>query len=274
MSRVLIMSSWTATGDVGLAIAAPVLQALGHAATQLPTVILSNHPGWPHRAGGPVAPEQLAAMIDAIDANGWLHGHDAFLAGYLPTVEHVALARNLIGRLRRRVPAPTIVVDPILGDDPGGLYVGEAAARAIRDALVPLADIVTPNRFELAWLTGLPVTTLEEAETAARQLTRPAGASVLVTSPPVTDDATGAVSVDPEGGATLFRTARIPAAPHGVGDAFSAMIAAGLPTGTALGHLWALIEASAGADRLAVGADRWTTAPPVRPDPLPGVSEC
>jgi len=139
-----------------------VLQALGHEVTQLPTAILSNHPGWPHHAGRPVSPEQLGAMIDAIDANGWLHGHDAFLTGYLPTVQQVGLARELISRLRRGQASPLIVVDPILGDDPGGLYLPEAVALAIRDELVPLGDALTPNRFELGWLTGLSITTLAD----------------------------------------------------------------------------------------------------------------
>ena len=129
MSRVLIMSSWTAVGDVGLSIAAPLLQSLGHIVTQLPTVILSNHLGWPHHAGRPVPPEQLSAMIDAIAANGWLHDHDALLTGYLPTVSHVTLARDLLVRLRRGVASPLVVVDPILGDDPRGPLRRRAGSR-------------------------------------------------------------------------------------------------------------------------------------------------
>ena len=50
MARILILSSWVAHGHVGLSAAAPALQALGHEVTQLPTTVLSNHPGWPHVA--------------------------------------------------------------------------------------------------------------------------------------------------------------------------------------------------------------------------------
>ena len=151
------MSSWTVVGDVGLSIAAPVLQALGHDVTQLRrsfSPITLDGRGTP---AGPVPPEQLLAMIDAIDANGWLQGHDALLTGYMPTVQHVTLARDLVTRLRRGVAPPLVVVDPILGDDPGGLYLDKPVAYAIRDELVPLADVLTPNRFELAWLTGRSV---------------------------------------------------------------------------------------------------------------------
>ena len=171
MSRVLIMSSWTSVGDVGLAAAAPVLQALGHDVTQLPTIILSNHPAWPRFAGQTMAPERLAEMIDALDANGLLDGHDALLTGYLPSAAHVALACDIVDRLARRGPRPKVVVDPILGDDPKGLYLAEEAALAVRDSLLPLADIMTPNCFELGWLTGRSVATLAEVRAAAASLT-------------------------------------------------------------------------------------------------------
>ncbi len=101
MSRVLIMSSWTSVGHVGLSAAAPALQALGHHVTQLPTVILSNHRGWRHVAGRPIPAREILEMVDAIDENGWLDGHDAFLAGYMPSVEHVAAACDIADRFRR-----------------------------------------------------------------------------------------------------------------------------------------------------------------------------
>ncbi len=49
--------------------------------------------------------------------------------------------------MRRRADPPRIVVDPVLGDDPKGLYVPEAVAAELREQLVPLADVVTPNAF-------------------------------------------------------------------------------------------------------------------------------
>ena len=274
MSRVLIMSSWTSVGDVGLAAAAPVLQALGHDVTQLPTIILSNHPAWPRFAGQIMAPERLAEMIDALDANGLLDGHDALLTGYLPSAAHVALACDIVDRLARRGPRPKVVVDPILGDDPKGLYLAEEAALAVRDSLLPLADIMTPNCFELGWLTGRSVATLAEVRAAAASLTTGSQRAVLVTSPPISDGHSGVFAVGANEEA-LFRTPRIADVPNGAGDAFSAMIAAGLSVGAALGHLQALVEASSGADRLAIvsAADRWTRAPAIASERLPAAED-
>ncbi|MGC9419866.1 MAG: bifunctional hydroxymethylpyrimidine kinase/phosphomethylpyrimidine kinase, partial [Rhodovulum sp.] len=155
MARIVMLSSWVAHGHVGLSAAAPAVQALGHGVTQLPTTILSNHPGWPRVAGAPLPAPQIAAMIEALAGNGWLAGVDAVLTGYLPTPAHVDLAAGLIERLRTGDVRPRVVVDPVLGDDPDGRYIAADAARALRDRLVPLADILTPNRFELGWLTGL-----------------------------------------------------------------------------------------------------------------------
>lgn len=265
MARVLILSSWVAHGHVGLSAAVPALQALGHSVTQLPTTLLSNHPGWPHVAGRPVPPAETEAMLQALDANGWLADHDALLVGYLPTAEHVALAERLVARLRR----PRVVLDPILGDLPKGLYIAETAARAIRDRLVPLADILTPNAFELGWLTGTRPATRAEAEAAATALRAHKGANILVTSPPLGPGETGLLAVTARG-ARPYPTPQRKGVPHGTGDVFAALIAAGLSPEAALGHLDALIAESLGAPHLKIveAAPRWTSAPPC-PAPRP-----
>ncbi|WP_163025902.1 PfkB family carbohydrate kinase [Chachezhania antarctica] len=269
MSRVLALSSWVSYGHVGLSAAGPALQALGHTVTQLPTIVLSNHPGWPHVSGRQVPVEQLDAMVGALDDNGWLDGHDAFFTGYLPSPDHVDLAVRIIDRLRASGGRPRITVDPVLGDDPKGLYLPEPAAIALRDRLVPLADTLTPNRFELGWLTGLPADTGPQAIDAARGLARAYGSQVIVTSPPSPFGRTGALAV-------TARTAQrwtLPlgqGVPHGVGDVFAGLIASGLPVAEALGHLSALIAASLGAPhlRIAETAAGWTGAAPATPDPI------
>lgn len=259
---VLMLSSWVATGHVGLSAAAPALQALGRTATTLPTVILSNHPGFAAAAGQPVAPDILAGMRDALEANGWLAGHDALLVGYMPSPDHVAFAADLIDRL----PGVRVVVDPILGDDPKGLYVPLPVAHAIRDRLLPRADVLTPNRFELAWLTGLPAVSLTEAGRAAEALRRETGADILVTSPPVGPGETGLLAVAEA--PAVFRTDRLEGVPHGVGDVFAGLIAGGLTPAAALGHVAALARASLGAPhlRIAEAAALWTAASPCDKD--------
>lgn len=262
MARVLMLSSWVGAGHVGLSAGALAVQMLGHEVLQLPTTILSNHPAHAHVAGRATPPETLAAMRDAMDGNGWLAGLDAVLTGYLPSPEHVDMAAETVALVRRRSPGTRVVVDPVLGDAPGGLYLPEDVALALRDRLVPFADVLTPNAFELGWLAGHPVQGPVDALAAAGALADMA--EVLVTSPPADPGMTGVLSVG-AGGVRMFASPRRDGVPHGVGDVFSALIAAGLPVAQALGHLNALIQASLGAPHLAIAtaARDWTAAPPL-----------
>lgn len=270
MARVAILSSWVCFGHVGLSAAVPALQALGHSAVQLPTVVLSNHPGWPRAAGDQVPTERLATMLDALEENGWLTGLDSMLTGYLPTPRHVDFALAVLERIRVGSPGIRLVLDPVLGDDPGGLYVPEETARAVRDRLVPRAQVLTPNRFELSWLTGSACETLADVRREAEALRDGMpGRFVMVTSAPHSAGNAGLLVADPET-TRLFRTRRREGVPHGVGDVFSALVAAGLDAGAALGHLDVLIRASLGADhlRIAETSRDWTAAGAIPPDPM------
>lgn len=257
----LILSSVVAMGHVGLSAGQPACQLLGVEVTGVPTIVLSNHPAWPHVAGTAIAPDRIAEMIGALEANGWLAGHDAVLVGYMPGAGHVEAAMEVVERMREALPGLLVVVDPILGDVPKGLYVKEEVAAAVRDRLVPLADVVTPNLFELGWLTGRDCGDVNGAAEAARALGVPV---VHVTSPPLGEAETGVLSVT-EDRAELYRTKKVPEVPHGIGDVFAALVAAGLSGGQALGHVAALAEVSRGRDHLAIveGAARWTGAAPV-----------
>jgi pyridoxine kinase len=124
MARIMVISSRVAMGHVGLSIIVPALQALGHAVLEIPTILLSNHPGHAHVAGTRIDPQTLTAMVSALAANGWLTGLDAVLTGYLPTPAHVDFAAATVARLRALNGARPVVYlcDPVLGDDPKGLY--------------------------------------------------------------------------------------------------------------------------------------------------------
>jgi pyridoxine kinase len=257
--RVLAISSWVAAGHVGLSAATPALQALGAEVIGLPTVMLSNHKAFGAVAGGATPPERLDAMLDAVKANGWLARLDAVLTGYLPSAAHVAAAERAIAAARAASPGARVVVDPVLGDDPGGLYLPAEVAAAVRDRLVPRADALTPNRFELAWLTGAEADDLAGAVAAAKRLRASADvARVIVTSPPAGPGVTGALVVDADG-ARLHRTPRLADVPHGTGDVFAALIAGGATPGAAVGMVAALARAGAGAAHLPIAqtAARW-----------------
>jgi pyridoxine kinase len=161
-------------GPVGLTAIVPALQAEGHDVMALPTVLLSNHPGHGKPIGKAVAADEISAMLVALENLDAFQNLDAVLTGYFSSAEQVAVVAEFIARHRPKI----VLVDPVIGDH-GKLYVAETVANAIRDLLLPLASIATPNVFELSWLTGEAVGDIETATVASRKLQIP---EVIVTS--------------------------------------------------------------------------------------------
>ena len=275
MPTILSLSSQVARGHVGHSVAVFAWQRLGIEVVALPTILLSNRPDYPHRAGERIRPEFLSEMLAALDANGWLDEADAVFTGYLPSAAHVALAAGLVGRLKAVKAELLYCCDPILGDDPGGLYIAEDAATAIRDTLLPLADLVTPNRFELEWLSGVGVRSAADAVRAARSLARP---MVLATSAPASsgDELTNLLVENAKAWSAVV--GRREAVPHGIGDLVAALVLGHLlrsrpaPEALALATagIEAVIDASLGCEELNLIAsqDSWAVPGPWLVTPL------
>lgn len=219
MARILAISSHVAFGSVGLAAVVPALQWLGHEVISMPTVVLSSQPGYPRFAGEAVPAAQVTAMLDAMEANGWFAETAAVITGYLPTKDHARAARRAVEQVRAANPSAIFLCDPVFGDEPEGMYLSGDVAVSIRDDLLPQATIVTPNRFELSWLSGLPVGDPEEARRAALSLRVPA---VLATSVPASDNRLATLFFSEDMGLACFVRRRA-SAPHGTGDLLSAM---------------------------------------------------
>jgi pyridoxine kinase len=220
----------------------PALERLGHDVVALPTVVLSSHAAYPHVAGTPVDPATLDKMANALEANGWLSSVDIIITGYLPTTAHVAVAAGLVQRVRKLSPAMRYICDPVLGDDPKGPYLPLETANALRDELLPLADIATPNAFELAWLTGHPTSSIESAIRAARTLRPPL---ILATSIPAANHHLATLLVDPTSAHATSSPQRAKA-PSGTGDLLTALFAGHLASSKtppeALAHASAWLE--------------------------------
>ena len=226
MSRILAISSYVAHGAVGLQAALPGLQRRNAHITALPTILLSNHPGYARFAGTAVATDQLQAMLDAIDANGWLSGIDGVLTGYMPSADHAMWARSAIDRIAARSPDALVMIDPVIGDDPGGLYVDAATAHAIRDSLLPAASVITPNRFELEWLSGERVIDPASAIAAARRMGIARVAATSIPAQAISSSSPGLISNMLVAAETAW-VSSVPketAVPHGTGDLFAGLL--------------------------------------------------
>src|SRR6476646_2004196 len=161
MAKVLAISSHVVRGHVGLDATVPALQHLGHEVWALPTVLLASRPGLGRLVKRDMPADDLAAMLAALEADGCWGSLDAVLTGYFPSPQSALVAAQAIARIKAARPDIPVLVDPVVGDA-GRLYVAQATAEAVRDALLPLASITTPNLFELSWLTGRPSRSSQE----------------------------------------------------------------------------------------------------------------
>lgn len=212
--RVLSISSQVVWGPVGNTAAVPALQAKGHEVLALPTITLSNHPGHGQPAGFRTDAADMARMFAALEALGALHGLDAVMTGYFASPAQVAEVEKLL----LRIDAPYVLVDPVIGDH-GRLYVPEEVADAIRRQLLPHASAITPNAFELFYLSGHDVTTAATATAAARTL---GIAEVLATSIPAVGDRLATLLVTTENVHSIV-TPKLRTVPHGTGDFLSGL---------------------------------------------------
>lgn len=222
MSVILSISSQVVRGHVGNSAILHGLRAFGHEVWPLPTVVLSNHPGHGAAAGAAIDPTDLEAMIGQLERQDWLSECDAVLTGYFRSAAQCQVAANLIRDLKDANPNLIFCCDPVLGDDPGGLYVDAVIAAAVRDLLMPLADLATPNRFELAWLTGAEVGNAAQAVPASRRLKV---TDVVATSIPDEHAMLATVWTDP--GDAVKATVRLRGtAQHGIGDLMASLMLA------------------------------------------------
>ena len=233
MPTVLSIQSWVACGNVGNAAALFPLQRLGCETWSLNTVAFSNHTGYEKWRGEVVPARKIASLFEGIAELGVLPRCDAVLSGYLGEVETGPVLLDIVARVKAANPRALFCCDPVMGDIGLGYYVRAGIPEFFRDRALALADIVTPNRFELEWLTGGEVTSLAEAGRAAKSLQQSGPRIVLATSLDSGSDQVAAVAAGPDG-VWAVETPRLPIEATGCGDAVAALFLGWLLKGAAV----------------------------------------
>lgn len=227
MPRVLILSSYVASSRVGGMVQALALSGLGVDPVLVPTTLFGRHPGLGPPGGGVVSPEVFKGMLEGVLERGALDRFDAVITGYFASAAQVRAAALAIDAVKAARPKTWIIVDPTIGDTGTGLYVPAETAAAIAVELVPWADLIAPNAWELGHITAESVTDAASARRAAARLGKP----VLVSSVPHGEDI-GVVYADTDE-AWLAVHERVDASPNGTGDLLTALYAAALIAGEA-----------------------------------------
>ena len=255
--RILSIQSHVAFGHAGNSAAVFPLQRLGHEVWPVHTVIFSNHTGYGAWRGPLLPAADVAEVVLGIEDRGAFASCDAVLSGYQGGADIGAVVLDAVARVKRQQPGAVYCCDPVMGDVGRGMFVQPGIPELMRERVVPAADIVTPNHFELDYLAGGATRTLPEL-LAAVDAVRATGPAVVLVTSVVTDDtpaeALDLVAVSAEG-AWRTRTPRLPIGPNGTGDVTAAVFLAhlldGRPLGDALARttsaVFAVVEATAAA---------------------------
>ena len=230
--RNLSIQSSVAYGHVGNSAAVFPLQRLGHEVWPVFTVHFSNHTGYGSWRGPLLDPEDVREVITGIEDRDVLSTCDALLSGYQGSPAIADVIVDAVRRVKRANPAATYTCDPVMGNAVSGCFVNPEIPPIISERVIPVADIVTPNQFELGSLTGTEPTTLEEILSAVDQLRNRGPRTVLVTSVERADRTEGTIemlAVNDEG-AWLVTTPRLPIKANGSGDLTAALFTAHLHT--------------------------------------------
>lgn len=226
--KILSIQSAVAYGHVGNSAAVFPLQRIGVEVLPVYTVNFSNHTGYGAWRGPMISPDDVREVITGIDERGAFPQIDAVLSGYQGGEGIADVILDAVARVKAANPDAIYACDPVMGNAKSGCFVAPAIPVLLRDRVVPAADLITPNQFELGFLTDTQPDTLEST-LASVDLVRATGPSVvLVTSVERPDREEGTIemlAVD-DAGAWIVQTPLLPMKANGSGDVSAALFTA------------------------------------------------
>ena len=224
--NILSIQSAVAYGHVGNSAAVFPLQRIGHEVWPVYTVNYSNHTGYGAWRGPMIPASDVAAVIEGIDERGELGNVDAVLSGYQGGDDIAGVIVDAVARVKELNPDALYACDPVMGSAKSGCFVSDSIPPLLRDRVVPVADIITPNQFELGYLTNTSPGDLDSTLAAVDAAREIGPSTVLVTSVerPETDTENfiEMIAVDDKG-AWIVQTPRLPFKRNGSGDVAAAL---------------------------------------------------
>ncbi|GAA1846117.1 pyridoxal kinase PdxY [Microbacterium koreense] len=226
--KILSIQSAVAYGHVGNSAAVFPLQRIGVDVLPVYTVNFSNHTGYGAWKGPLIAPDDVAAVIEGIQERGAFPQIDAVLSGYQGSEGIADVVIDAVARVKAANPAAVYACDPVMGNAKSGCFVAPAIPVLLREKVVPVADIITPNQFELGFLTGTEPDTIESTLASADEARAMGPSTVLVTSVERPDREPGTIEmlVVDDAGAWIVQTPQLPMKANGSGDVTAALFTA------------------------------------------------
>jgi pyridoxine kinase len=223
--NLISIQSHVAYGHVGNSAAVFPLQRMGVEVWPVHTVQFSNHTGYGDAKGQVFDAGLIRDVVAGIEARGVLSECDGVLSGYMGGADIGAAILDCVETVKRANPSARYCCDPVIGDVGKGVFVRKGIPEFIKTKAMPLADIVTPNQFELDYLSGRASTTLAQARDAIKAVHDLGPRAVLVTSVHTDETPEGEIDMlaSDETGLFRLRTPRLDLVANGAGDAIAAL---------------------------------------------------
>lgn len=225
--NLLSIQSAVAYGHVGNSAAVFPLQRMGHEVWPVHTVNFSNHTGYGSWAGPVIAADDVRGIIEGIGERGQFAFIDGIISGYQGGPEIASVIVDAVHEIKQANPHALYSCDPVMGNEKSGCFVSDEIPPLLRDAVVPNADIITPNQFELGYLTGKDVSDLDSTLDAVNAARAMGPNTVLVTSVLRPDRKEGTIEmlVVDDNGRWIVETPYLPFKINGSGDVTAALFA-------------------------------------------------
>ncbi len=223
--NILSIQSHVAYGHVGNASAVFPMQRLGVEVWPIHTVQFSNHTGYGAWKGRVFDGPMIDEVMDGVADRGVLPRCDGVVSGYMGSSDIGEAILSAVRRVKAANPKALYCCDPVIGDVGRGVFVRPGIPEFMRDHAVALADIATPNHFELDYLSGAPSTDIAGVRASIAALRAKGPRIVLVTSLKVAetpDDSVDLLAGDPSG-LYRVRTPKLDLNVNGAGDAIAAL---------------------------------------------------
>lgn len=226
--KILSIQSAVAYGHVGNSAAVFPLQRIGVEVLPVYTVNFSNHTGYGAWRGPLISPDDVRDVIAVIEERGVFGSIDVVLSGYQGGEGIGDVIIDAVARVKAANPSAIYACDPVMGNAKSGCFVAPAIPELLRERVVPVADIITPNQFELGFLTGTDPHTLDETLASADAVRATGPRTVLVTSVERPDREEGTIEmlVVDDAGAWIVQTPLLPMKANGSGDVTAALFTA------------------------------------------------
>lgn len=169
MKGILSIQSHVVYGHAGNSSAVFPLQRMGFEVWPLHTVQFSNHTQYKQGWTGKAFPAtDLIDLIKGINNIDQLKNCEAVLTGYQGSADQCLAIIDTVKMVKQHNPDAIYICDPVMGDPEKGCIVADGISEHLINDVMPLADVIVPNQFELSQFVGMTINTLDDAVKACQ----------------------------------------------------------------------------------------------------------